>query len=98
VLIFLQLFIGQYHIWLAADTRGVLVLGPPGYPTANLVLGTLIFVCVAHEINRLTGIFAKHFMGSPKSGDKQAVTRFAVAVAILLVIQIPSYLLSDVMR
>ena len=33
----LELFISQYHIWLAADTHGVLVL-LPGYPVLNLSL------------------------------------------------------------
>ena len=74
------------------------MLGPPGYPTANLVLGTFVFVCVAHEINHLTGIFAKHYMGSSKDGDKQALTHFLITVAVLLAIQLPSYFLSDVLR
>ncbi|XP_052575639.1 N-acetylneuraminate 9-O-acetyltransferase isoform X2 [Peromyscus californicus insignis] len=49
----LELFICQYHIWLAADTRGVLVL-IPGNPTLNIIVSTFIFVCVAHEISQIT--------------------------------------------
>lgn len=48
-----QLFICQYHIWLAADTRGILVL-IPGNPTLNIIVSTFIFVCVAHEISQIT--------------------------------------------
>eukprot|EP00072_Mus_musculus_P036105 XP_006505093.1 PREDICTED: CAS1 domain-containing protein 1 isoform X2 [Mus musculus] len=49
----LELFICQYHIWLAADTRGILVL-IPGNPTLNIIVSTFIFVCVAHEISQIT--------------------------------------------
>lgn len=59
-LIFLpQLFIAQYHIWLAADTHGVLVL-VPGYPVLNALITSFIFVCVAHEIHVLTDILVRY--------------------------------------
>lgn len=51
----LELFICQYHIWLAADKNGVLVL-IPGHPTRNLVVTTFIFICISHEIHRLTQV------------------------------------------
>ena len=53
-----QLFICQYHIWLAADTRGILVL-VPGNPTLNIIVSTFIFVCVAHEISQITSDLAQ---------------------------------------
>ncbi|XP_044535790.1 N-acetylneuraminate 9-O-acetyltransferase isoform X3 [Gracilinanus agilis] len=53
----LELFICQYHIWLAADTRGVLVL-VPGSPALNITVSTFVFVCVAHEISRITNDLA----------------------------------------
>lgn len=46
--------IGQYHIWLAADTHGVLVL-VPNYPVLNVIVTTFILVCVAHEVHTITG-------------------------------------------
>jgi hypothetical protein len=49
----LELFICQYHIWLAADRHGVLVL-LPGFPTLNVLITSFIFVCIAHEAHRLT--------------------------------------------
>lgn len=49
----LELFVSQYHIWLAADTHGVLVL-IPGYPVLNLIVTSFIFVCASHEIHLLT--------------------------------------------
>nr|XP_013796751.1 PREDICTED: CAS1 domain-containing protein 1 isoform X5 [Apteryx mantelli mantelli] len=54
----LELFICQYHIWLAADTKGILVL-IPGYPVLNVMVSTFIFVCVAHEISQITNDLAQ---------------------------------------
>ncbi|KAK2142469.1 hypothetical protein LSH36_951g03010 [Paralvinella palmiformis] len=49
----LELFIAQYHIWLAADTHGVLVL-VPNYQVMNVIITSFVFVCAAHEIHALT--------------------------------------------
>uniref|UniRef100_A0A665V7Z6 CAS1 domain containing 1 n=1 Tax=Echeneis naucrates TaxID=173247 RepID=A0A665V7Z6_ECHNA len=54
----LELFICQYHIWLAADTKGILVL-IPGIPSLNIMVSTFIFVCVAHEISLITNDLAQ---------------------------------------
>ena len=43
----------QYHIWLAADTNGILVL-VPNYPVLNVLITTFIFVCAAHELHAAT--------------------------------------------
>ncbi|XP_029590665.1 N-acetylneuraminate 9-O-acetyltransferase isoform X1 [Salmo trutta] len=61
----LELFICQYHIWLAADTKGILVL-IPGNPSLNIILSTFIFVCVAHEISLITNDLAQVVI--PKDG------------------------------
>ncbi|CAL8397180.1 unnamed protein product [Gadus morhua 'NCC'] len=53
----LELFICQYHIWLAADTKGILVL-IPGFPSLNILVSTFVFVCVAHEISLITNDLA----------------------------------------
>ena len=57
----LELFISQYHIWLAADTHGVLVLLPE-YPVLNVILTSFIFVCAAHEIHQLTSTLKTYFV------------------------------------
>ena len=49
----LELFILQYHIWLAADTHGVLVL-VPSYPVLNVLVTLFIFVCASHEMHVVT--------------------------------------------
>lgn len=46
----LELSLCQYHIWLAADQRGLLVLVPSN-PTLNLVTTSIIFVTIAHKLN-----------------------------------------------
>ncbi|XP_067112087.1 N-acetylneuraminate 9-O-acetyltransferase [Osmerus mordax] len=61
----LELFICQYHIWLAADTKGILVL-LPGSPSFNIIISTFIFVCVAHEISLITNDLAQVVI--PKDG------------------------------
>ncbi|KDR17548.1 CAS1 domain-containing protein 1, partial [Zootermopsis nevadensis] len=59
----LELFISQYHIWLAADTHGVLVL-VPGYPVLNVIITSFIFVCAAHEVHRLTYVLMPYAVPS----------------------------------
>ncbi|KAI4477252.1 PREDICTED: CAS1 domain-containing protein 1 [Polistes canadensis] len=49
----LETLVGQGHIWLAADSHGVLVL-LPRFPVLNLLITSFIFICASHEIHRLT--------------------------------------------
>lgn len=84
MLFFPQLFIGQYHIWLAADTHGLLVL-VPSYPVLNVILISFIFVCAAHEIHALTLTLGKYLVPA----DWKLLLRNLVCfVAILLPIAI----------
>ena len=78
---FNQLFICQYHIWLAADTHGILVL-VPGYPVLNVVITSFIFVCIAHEIHRITDKFVQYLI----TNDWRYTLR---NLAIILLILIP---------
>ncbi|KAM6959218.1 LOW QUALITY PROTEIN: N-acetylneuraminate (7)9-O-acetyltransferase-like [Aplochiton taeniatus] len=74
----LELFICQYHIWLAADTKGILVL-IPGNPSLNIIVSTFIFVCVAHEISLITNDLAQVVI--PKDGS--ALLKRLGAVVVL---------------
>ncbi|XP_050545814.1 N-acetylneuraminate 9-O-acetyltransferase isoform X2 [Daktulosphaira vitifoliae] len=49
----LELMVCQCHIWLAADTHGVLVL-LPGYPVLNGLIVSFIFICICHELHEIT--------------------------------------------
>merc|ERR1712203_93864 len=59
----LELFIAQYHIWLSADTHGVLVL-IPNYPVVNVLLTSFIFICACHELHSLTDQLLPYFVPS----------------------------------
>ncbi len=52
VQISLELFLAQYHVWLALDTQGLLVL-LPGFPILNTILTSLIFVVLAHQLSEV---------------------------------------------
>ncbi|XP_063957894.1 N-acetylneuraminate 9-O-acetyltransferase-like isoform X1 [Lytechinus pictus] len=79
----LELFISQYHIWLAQDTKTLLVL-VPGYPTLNLIVTSFIFVCVAVEIKDITGTLTS--IAVPNEPKKLYVRLglFALFLAFLL--------------
>ncbi|XP_061738362.1 N-acetylneuraminate 9-O-acetyltransferase isoform X6 [Nerophis ophidion] len=74
----LELFICQYHIWLAADTKGILIL-IPGNPSLNIMVSSFIFVCVAHEISLITNDLAQVVI--PK--DTVALLKRVGAVGVL---------------
>ncbi|KAM6903155.1 N-acetylneuraminate (7)9-O-acetyltransferase [Lycodopsis pacificus] len=78
----LELFICQYHIWLAADTKGILVL-IPGNPSLNIMVSTFIFVCVAHEISLITNDLAQVVI--PKD-SVALLKRLAVGLLSLVVL------------
>ncbi|XP_060802584.1 N-acetylneuraminate 9-O-acetyltransferase [Amyelois transitella] len=80
----LELFASQSHIWLAADTHGVLVLIPSA-PILNLILTSYIFICAAHEIHKLTGVILPYAVPD----DWRLVLRnFAIFLAVLVPIGI----------
>lgn len=76
----LELFIAQYHIWLAADTHGVLVL-VPGYPVLNVMVTSFIFVCIAHEVHHLTRVLVKYAI----PGDWRYLVRNVVIFFLVLI-------------
>lgn len=80
----LELFVSQYHIWLAADTHGVLVL-VPGYPVLNLIITSFIFVCASHEVHRLTKVLLPFAV---PSDWKLVLRNFILFLAILVPIGI----------
>lgn len=75
-----ELFICQYHIWLAADRHGVLVL-LPGFPTLNMIIVSFIFVCASDEVHRVTQILLPYAVPN----DWKLVMRNLVAFFIILI-------------
>ncbi|XP_063827945.1 N-acetylneuraminate 9-O-acetyltransferase [Ostrinia nubilalis] len=80
----LELFASQSHIWLAADTHGVLVL-VPGAPVLNLIITSYIFVCAAHETRALTIAVLPHAV---PDDWKLLLRNLAIFLAILVPIGI----------
>ncbi|XP_054167954.1 N-acetylneuraminate 9-O-acetyltransferase-like [Oppia nitens] len=76
----LELFICQYHIWLAADTHGILVL-VPSYPVLNVVITSFIFICIAHEIHKVTQKMVKYAIPS----DWRYTTRNIIIFLLFLI-------------
>jgi N-acetylneuraminate 9-O-acetyltransferase len=77
----LETFVLQYHIWLAADTHGILHLGlfDRGYTEPStrgswrfwteVVLITTCFLWICSAVSRATGVMVKCVLGAPQSGD-----------------------------
>jgi len=64
----LETFIMQYHFWLAADTRGILMVLPLGtaYRTLNMAVSTVGFVYVCHHVAEATGWLTNWICGTPR--------------------------------
>ncbi|WAR10767.1 CASD1-like protein [Mya arenaria] len=77
---FVPLFISQYHVWLAADTHGVLVM-IPSYPVLNVILTSFIFICVSHEISKITSILTIYAVPS----EWKALLRNVVILGFVLI-------------
>ncbi|XP_022111656.1 N-acetylneuraminate 9-O-acetyltransferase-like isoform X2 [Acanthaster planci] len=79
----LELFISQYHIWLAQDTKGILVL-IPGHPSLNLLVSTFIFIFIAHEISCLTAEISKCVVSEDYATTRNRCLAFLVFLGLLL--------------
>jgi len=52
----LETFIIQFHFWLAADTKGLLVVLPAiHWRSVNFVITTVMFIYVSHRVAQATG-------------------------------------------
>ncbi|XP_023288238.1 N-acetylneuraminate 9-O-acetyltransferase [Orussus abietinus] len=80
----LESLVSQGHVWLAADSHGVLVL-LPRFPVLNLLITSFIFICASHEIHRLTRLLAPYAVPN----DWRLVARnFLLFIAVLIPIGI----------
>nr|VWO94211.1 Probable O-acetyltransferase CAS1 (EC (Capsule synthesis protein 1) [Ganoderma boninense] len=63
----LETFIIQYHLWLAGDTKGILVVLPGRHSRPlNFVLTAIVFIYVSHLMAKATGDVTNWICGSPK--------------------------------
>ncbi|KAI0361330.1 O-acetyltransferase [Trametes cingulata] len=63
----LETFIIQYHLWLAGDTKGILIVIPGRHSRPlNLLLTTIVFIYVSHLVAKATGEITNWICGSAK--------------------------------
>ncbi|KAB7494946.1 CAS1 domain-containing protein 1, partial [Armadillidium nasatum] len=74
----LELFICQYHIFLAGNTKGSLILIPWGHPALNYVIVTSIFVWVSQEVHNMTSDLV--YLMTPKDNKKIFINLVAMAL------------------
>ena len=60
----LETFLLQFHIWLAADTAGLLMMGPPHQRLLNVIITTPIFFYVASLVTTHTGTVIEWIMAA----------------------------------
>ena len=78
--LYVEMLIAQYHIFLSADTSGVLVL-IPNYPVINVLLTSFIFICACHELHALTEALLPYFVPS----EPLLVLRNVIVFILLMV-------------
>ncbi|PLW55162.1 hypothetical protein PCANC_05271, partial [Puccinia coronata f. sp. avenae] len=63
----LETFIIQFHFWLAADTKGILKVLPfQGHRLLNLMVSTMMFIYVSHQVAQTSGTITSWLCYKPK--------------------------------
>ncbi|KAL7308283.1 hypothetical protein PS15m_012151 [Mucor circinelloides] len=88
----LETFIGQFHMWLAADTRGLLVILPNASWVVksqlgwwvNLLVSSIVFIFVCYHLSQATGVLTKWICSGAQQQqkDKAAATATTTTTAM----------------
>ena len=66
----LETFILQYHMWMAADTKGLLVVIPwTRWRLANMIVTTTIFIWLSNQVAQATTVMTTWICGSGKGSE-----------------------------
>ncbi|KAJ1921676.1 hypothetical protein H4219_000408 [Mycoemilia scoparia] len=65
----LETFIAQFHLWLAADTKGLLVYVHPRLWYINFAVTSFVFVVLCSLLNQATGVITEWFCAPFKSQE-----------------------------
>jgi hypothetical protein len=86
----LETFIGQFHMWLAADTKGLLVVLPNASWViktqvgwwVNLIVSSIVFFFVCYHLSQATGVLTRWICsGLQPSNDATSKTAAGSAVS-----------------
>lgn len=67
----LETFIIQFHFWLGADTKGILIMIPWNrWRTLNFILSSIVFVFISHQVAVKTGNLTDWICNKPSSKPK----------------------------
>ena len=70
----LETFIIQYHLWMAADTKGLLIVIPwTRWRMANMVVTTTIFVWLSNQVAQATTVMTTWICGSGKGSEPSSL-------------------------
>ncbi|ODQ54488.1 Cas1p-domain-containing protein [Saitoella complicata NRRL Y-17804] len=62
----LETFILQFHIWLAGDTKTLLIVTHPDWWLLNFVISTVVFLGASYLVSQKTGALTEWIMGVEK--------------------------------
>lgn len=70
----LETFTLQYHIWMAADTKGLLDLGVFGWTGRgqNFIFSTVLFIYASYRVANATGVLTRWIIGLPVESASSA--------------------------
>ncbi|GAA95590.1 uncharacterized protein L969DRAFT_92722 [Mixia osmundae IAM 14324] len=74
----LETFIIQFHLWMGADTKGLLMMIPgTQWRIVNFIVASFIFVFISNQVARATGELTSWLMGNTKHEKPAALPTHA---------------------